>query len=149
MIKNTIRQVAHSLGYQISKISDPSEPVSYPFIDILDLIVRDFSRVKPDLFFMQIGSHDGSFADPIHHLVKQHHWSGILVEPQPQAFQRLMQNYQEEEQLFFENAVVSQQVGETKFYVVQLPESGEVPPWLEQSASLDRQELVGHYFIGS
>jgi len=151
MIKNTIRQVAHSLGYHISKVSDlPDsvipEPVAYPFIDVLDLVIRDFLQTKPDLFFMQVGSHDGSFADPIHHLVKQHHWRGILVEPQPLAFQQLMQNYQTENQLIFENAIVSQQLGETKFYSVQQPEGIELPPWLEQSASLDRQTLLGALF---
>ncbi|MBW4517773.1 MAG: FkbM family methyltransferase [Timaviella obliquedivisa GSE-PSE-MK23-08B] len=146
MIKNTIRHMAHSLGYRISKISDLSEPAVYPFIDILDLVIRDFSRMKPDVFFMQIGSHDGSFADPIHHLVKQHRWRGILVEPQPQVFQRLMQNYQGEDQLIFENAIVSQQAGETKFYTVQQREGIELPPWLEQSASLDRQKLLGALF---
>ena len=146
MIKNTIRHVAHSLGYRISKISELSEPVIYPFIDVLDLVVRDFSQTKPDLFFMQVGSHDGSFADPIHHLVKQHHWRGILVEPQPLAFQQLVQNYQEESQLIFENAIISQQVGTTKFYIVRQPEGVELPPWLEQSASLDRQKLVGALF---
>ncbi|NJR38113.1 MAG: FkbM family methyltransferase [Leptolyngbyaceae cyanobacterium CSU_1_4] len=146
MIKNTIRQVAHSLGYRISKISDLSEPVVYPFIDVLDLVIRDFLRMKPDVFFMQIGAHDGNFADPIHHLVKQHHWRGILVEPQPQVFQRLKQNYQAENQLIFENAIASQQVGETKFYTIRPPEGVEFPLWLEQSASLDRQKLSGALF---
>jgi len=146
MIKQMIRQVANSLGYGISKISALPKPVVYPLIDILDLVTRDLARIQPDLFFMQIGSNDGNFADPIRHLVKQHHWRGILVEPQPQAFQRLVQNYQEESQLIFENAIVSQQPGTMKFYVFQPPVGIELPPWIEQSASLDREKLLGALF---
>jgi FkbM family methyltransferase len=146
MIKSTIRKVAHSLGYRISKISDLPEAKTYKFIDILDLVTRELLQRQPDLFFMQIGANDGAFADPIYHLVKQHHWRGILVEPQPVAFQRLQQNYDGEDQLIFENAIVSRSPGMMKFYTVQQPEGVELPLWLEQSASLDRQKLSGALF---
>jgi FkbM family methyltransferase len=146
MIKKLIHKIVRSSGYQISKISEPSEDRVYPFIDLLDLVTRDLLQKQPDLFFMQIGAHDGNFADPIRHLVKQHHWRGILVEPQPPAFQRLQQNYAGEEQLIFENAIVSQQPGTMKFYTVRQPEGVEFPLWLEQSASLDRQALSGALF---
>jgi FkbM family methyltransferase len=146
MIKPLVHKLIHALGYEISKIPDPPETRVYPFIDLLDLVTRDLLQKQPNLFFMQIGAHDGSFADPIHHLVKQHHWRGILVEPQPLAFQRLQQNYAGEAQLIFENAIVSQQPGTMKFYGIQQPQGVEFPLWLEQSASLDRQALAGALF---
>src|SRR5687768_133577 len=44
--------------------------------------------------FIQIGAYDGVEADPIRSLVlDSDSWQGILVEPQPDAFERLRQNY--------------------------------------------------------
>jgi FkbM family methyltransferase len=143
MLKQTIRRVANSLGYSISKSSELPEIIHCPFIDLLEIIIRDLLQRQQTLFFMQIGAHDGSFADPISHLVKRYHWSGILVEPQPRAFEQLKQNYQGEDQLIFEQAIVAQKPGTVKFYQVRTPEGVELPEWLGQSAGLDRQMLVG------
>jgi FkbM family methyltransferase len=76
-------------------------------IDIFDLAVRDLMAREPDLFFLQIGAHDGLSYDPISAYVRQHHWRGLLVEPQPQVFQKLVRNYAGESQLLFENSALA------------------------------------------
>ena len=40
-----------------------------PSIDILDLAIRDLMSRQPDIFFLQIGAHDGVSYDPIHDYV--------------------------------------------------------------------------------
>lgn len=82
-----------------------------PSIDILDLAIRDLMAREPDIFFLQIGAHDGMSYDPIHNYVKTYHWKGLLVEPQPAVFQKLTQNYAREKQLLFENSAIAQQDG--------------------------------------
>jgi FkbM family methyltransferase len=78
-----------------------------PSIDILDLAIRDLVSREPDIFFLQIGAHDGLSYDPIHAYVRQYHWKGLLVEPQPAIFAKLQENYAEEKQLLFENSAIA------------------------------------------
>jgi FkbM family methyltransferase len=146
MLKQVIRRVIHSTGYTLSKSPAPFEPIDFPFVDLLEILLRDLLPDYKNLCFMQIGAHDGSFSDPISHLVKRYHWQGILVEPQPRPFQQLQHSYQDEDQLIFEQALISPQSGIMPFYTIRVPESGEMPEWVEQSASLDRQQLVRALF---
>jgi hypothetical protein len=46
--------------------------------------------------FLQIGAYDGLAGDPLRPIVAEdERWYGILVEPQPQAFERLQRNYRD------------------------------------------------------
>ncbi len=138
-IKQIVQQVANSLGYRISKVRQPAE---YHFIDLLELVVRDYIQKSPDFFFVQFGAHDGQSSDPIHGMVKQHHWRGLLVEPQPQAFEQLQATYQDEPQLSFENAAISKEDGIATLYAVRQQETA-LPYWFYQIASLDREVVLG------
>jgi len=69
-------------------------------------IVSSFSRRTQNFFFIQIGAHDGRKDDPIYELVQRNRWSGILVEPQPDVFQRLKENYAGFSGLAFEQAAI-------------------------------------------
>nr|RNJ70994.1 MAG: FkbM family methyltransferase [Leptolyngbya sp. IPPAS B-1204] len=140
-----ISKLASRLGYQITKQSASAvgfPPTELPFIDLLDLIVRDYQQHNPEMFFIQIGAHDGSSVDPISQLVRNCQWRGILVEPQPQTFQSLQQNYQDQPQLKFENAAIGAEDGTVTFYTVR-SDRGELPFWLSQSASLSKEVVWG------
>jgi FkbM family methyltransferase len=80
-------------------------------IDVLDLAIRDLMSREPDIYFLQIGAHDGLSYDPIHEYVRKYHWRGLLVEPQPAIFQKLTQNYAGEKQLAFENSAIAPKDG--------------------------------------
>ena len=137
-IRHKIQTVANAFGYKISKVYPARE---FPLIDILALVMQHRMQHSSDLFFVQIGAHDGQSADPIHQLVKQHHWRGLLVEPQPSAFQKLTTAYQQETQLQFENAAIASEDGTATLYRVR--EAGtHLPFWYYQIASLDRDRVV-------
>lgn len=140
--KQIVQKLANSFGYQVSKLSDQenSQPLEYPFLDVLNLVVQDYLQRHQEIFFIQIGAHDGSSADLFNKLVKKYCWRGILVEPQPEAFKKLVENYQTDERLIFENSVISRQDGTATFYSVreQVP---PLPPLLHQAASLDRDKV--------
>lgn len=137
-VKRKLQNVASSFGYKISKLHPAQE---YPLIDLLALVMQDRMRQNPEPFFVQIGAHDGKSADPINAMVKQHHWQGLLVEPQPSAFERLQQTYASEPQLQFENAAIGKQDGTATLYRVR-EQGTNFPYWYYQIASLDRQKVV-------
>jgi hypothetical protein len=104
VLKNLLKKLLKVLGCKISKIR---HPVERPYIDALDFILKDRIKENPDFFFLQIGANDGHTDDPIVGLVKKYHLRGLLVEPQPATFKRLVKNYQGEDQLMFENALIT------------------------------------------
>jgi FkbM family methyltransferase len=60
------------------------------------------------LRFVQVGANDGVYGDPLRAYVERHLWHGILVEPQPDVFARLVENYRGScENLIFENVAIS------------------------------------------
>jgi FkbM family methyltransferase len=138
MIKAVVRKIADAFGYAILKRSQVGSPIEYPFLNSLELILQNYLQHNPDLVFMQIGSHDGSSADPICHLVQQYHWRGLLVEPQPAVFEQLKQTYQHEPQLIFENALIGYEDGLATLYTIR-DDNSSLPFWLSQSASLNRE----------
>lgn len=135
------------MGYEIKKIGAPSKVTP---INVFPLVVQDIMQQKKaeDFFFIQIGAHDGVHYDPIRALIKKFHWRGILVEPQPQVFKRLIENYKDEPQLIFENAAIAPHDGQTTLYVFK--EGSNLPDHASMLASFNRNVLVsnGHNYKG-
>jgi FkbM family methyltransferase len=107
IFEKALARASNLFGYELKPhLSHPA-----PSIDILDLAIRDLMSRQPDIFFLQIGAHDGVSYDPIHSYVTRFHWRGLLVEPQPAIFAKLRENYAEEKQLLFENSAIALQDG--------------------------------------
>jgi FkbM family methyltransferase len=86
-------------------------------INLFPLAVEALVQKKgANLRFVQIGAHDGLHNDPIRAFVEKYHWIGVLVEPQPAIFKRLLANYADEKQLAFENCAIAPIDGQAKFY---------------------------------
>jgi FkbM family methyltransferase len=146
MLKNAVKQVAQSFGYEFSKKVEVYQTAvlpDYPCIDLLDMVMRDYVQTQPDVFFVQIGAHDGVSADPASQQIRKYpNWRGILIEPQPRTFQQLKTNYKNDDRFIFEQAVIGLQDGTTKFYTVT-DEISDLSFWISQSASLDREHMRG------
>jgi FkbM family methyltransferase len=99
-------------------------------------------RAGRPLTFVQIGSNDGVVHDPIHQVVRTCGWSGVLVEPLPPLYERLVANYEGVPNLAFENAAIGTVDGTSTLYSVD-PRPGD-PYWIDQVASFDRATLEGH-----
>ncbi len=150
MLMRTVQKIAQSFGYEVVKQSEGCRATlpDYPCIDLLDLLIQDYVKTQPNVLFLQIGAHDGISADPASQQIRKHpDWHGILVEPQPHSFQQLLQNYQGEERFKFENVAVGSENGVLPFYTVREDIPG-LPFWLPQSASFDREHVLGalHYW---
>ncbi len=87
-------------------------------------------------FVLQIGAFDGDFDDPIAGLIRKYGWRGLLVEPQPRAFEQLRKNYSDQTQLTFENAAIGDHDGTVKLYTMKDATS--------PLASFEHRHLVRH-----
>ncbi|MDD5587080.1 MAG: FkbM family methyltransferase [Alphaproteobacteria bacterium] len=63
------------------------------------------------VFFVQIGAMDGVRFDPIHPLVKELGWHGLMVEPVPDIFAKLRENYAGCENQIFSNMAIADYEG--------------------------------------
>lgn len=99
-------------------------------------------RVKRPLTFVQIGSYDGLLADPLSPVVRACGWTGVLVEPMPDAFARLVANYEGVPNVTFENAAIGPADGTATLYSVP-PRPGD-PMWIGMIPSLDRSTILSH-----
>jgi FkbM family methyltransferase len=142
-VKQYIRTILGRFGYEVVKISRQS--TAKP-INVFTLVVNDFLEKRNDrhIFFIQVGAHDGSHCDPIRPFVTKYHWKGILVEPQPKIFKRLVANYSAEKQLIFENAAIGHKDGPGTLYTFK--EGPGVPDHASMLTSFNRDRLVcnGH-----
>jgi len=70
--------------------------------------IRMIVTSDDNAFFMEIGAWDGIGADLFYPLVKKYKISGILIEPQEDAFRRLKENYAYDNKIVFENVAVAE-----------------------------------------
>ncbi len=121
-----LRQLANLRRYGRLRTNDPTprrrkprflrEHPELEISNLLDLVVAHYGRPGSDFFFVEIGAFDGVTADPIHHLVRQNQWRGVLVEPQQEAFELLQKNYRGQPGLQFFNVVIGPHDGEITLY---------------------------------
>lgn len=98
-------------------------------------------------FLVQVGACDGESFDPVHALIKQHAWGGLLVEPLPDLFTRLQATYQGVPRLTLANVAVTDPGQKCEMLRVppELVDSGEAPDWALGVASFfsDRTAVGG------
>lgn len=134
-----------SRGYQVHQVSPaPAQrPTAKLQIDFEFVVNDHLARVTPaDFFFIQVGAFDGVTNDPLRPFIERYKWRGILLEPQKQAFQKLVENYREHPQLTFLNAAVADKDGTTDLYSVRGKDG--LPMWSDQIASLRKDHVLKH-----
>lgn len=109
--KQAIQRLATAFGFQIERIRPSPGPV-----DVLELAVHLLLARRQGFFFIQIGANDGVAGDPLRRMILKYHLRGVLVEPNPTAFARLVANYRGETQLRFENVAIAPSQGTRALY---------------------------------
>jgi FkbM family methyltransferase len=143
-MKRLIRKALNRIGFDIIRYPGPGcqrgqRPSSR--INVLDLVLYRVTSRVPDFFFVQIGAHDGVAGDPIRKYVIKSHWRGLLVEPMPDFFRKLVENYRDEPQLTFENVAVAPHDGVMPLYTVD----GVAPDYcMYGMASFHKDHLLKH-----
>jgi FkbM family methyltransferase len=109
-----------------------------------DMVLSHYRATNREIFFLQVGAHDGISGDAIFPMVQKHGLRGILVEPQRRIFGQLRENYSriELDNFLFVNAAISDHDGSAVLY--QVRPSAQGPEWLTQLASFDRSVIMKH-----
>lgn len=115
-----------------------------PSIDVGNFL-EQFSIGHPAANFIQIGSNDGKTGDPIYKLIKDSEWKGILVEPVPYLFEKLVKNYSfAADRLHFENVAIGKTEGNIDFYYIRQSDDVGLPEWYNQLGSFDLSIIMKH-----
>lgn len=109
---------------------------------------RSFRKLGHGAHVLQIGAMDGVAFDPLHDLVREMGWRGVLVEPMPDMFEALRQNYAGCEGISFANWAVAEYDGEIEMTRIdpQAVASGLLPEGtLGISTIMPDRGIIGRY----
>jgi FkbM family methyltransferase len=121
-------------GYEIAYF-----PLEGKELTPTDFVIRSMLAERGDFYFVQIGANDGKRHDPIRRMVLKHQLRGLLVEPLPDLFQALKQNYASQTQLSFENAAISNHPGELSLF--RFRPDAPVPDYVHGMATLNANKI--------
>lgn len=104
--------------------------------DLIGLVAAGQLAEHGELTFLQVGAYDGRLGDQLRELLERHACRGVLVEPQPVAFERLQATYADRPELKLVNAAIDRVAGERDFYMPTCRDS--------VVSSFDRGHLLKH-----
>lgn len=105
-------------------------------------VLTNFATRQPEqVYFIQIGAHDGMTGDDLRPFILHHGWRGVLVEPVATIFAQLKQNYLNVPGLTFVNAAIAEMDGECSFWRAR---DDAAPASISQLASLRRDVIETH-----
>ena len=111
--------------------------------------LRRHFATESGVTFVQIGAYDGVAGDPIRPLVLENDgWSGVLIEPQPEAFEQLQRNYlTQASRLKLLNAAIWDRSGEKTLYCIPAVERERLglADWAGEVASFSAEHLLKHF----
>ncbi|MDR7420274.1 MAG: hypothetical protein QN178_15335, partial [Armatimonadota bacterium] len=135
-IRTLVRSLLRRTGFDIVRFVPD---VQHPFA-VLPYLVKEAVESGEPFFFVQVGASDGILDDPLRVLVLRYALPGLLIEPLPDIYSRLVRSYQGQPQLRFENVAVSTRPGSLTLYRVRA--DAPVSPYLQLLASHRRSHLV-------
>lgn len=147
-----IRKIKRALGIRFSAKALIRNPAVY--LRQTGTGFRGFPQLAVDLFerrtasIVQVGANDGGPNDPLGRLLPRHRervQKAVLIEPQPDPFERLRKRYVGWDRVVCLNAAVGRSVGNRAMYSV-VPDSAahSAKPVGDGVASFDRQHVERH-----
>jgi FkbM family methyltransferase len=96
------------------------------------------------VFVVQVGANDGKLNDPISSRVRARGWRGLFIEPVPEFFEMLKENYQDVPDLAFLNVACGRTHAVLPFW--QVTNISELPyPWMRGLSTLNRQVIRSQF----
>jgi FkbM family methyltransferase len=106
-------------------------------------MLKKYASRKQNVFFVQIGSNDAEFGDPITGYVKTKSWRGIMIEPVPYIFERLRRNF-ESDRIRVICCAIAEQTGQRPFYSLKPDKDPSLPRWYDQLGSFRKDVILKH-----
>ncbi|MBL7501942.1 FkbM family methyltransferase [Frankia sp. CNm7] len=110
-----------------------------PGIDAISLVKRIADQAGHPLTVVQIGANDGEMGDPLHEVIVDYGWRGVLVEPMPHLFAALRTSYRDAPGIVCERAAIGDRDGTATMYTAAW-RPGD-PLWAIGLSSL-RREII-------
>lgn len=107
------------------------------------VLMAAYTGRRKDLFFVEIGAHDGVESDFLYPYIVKNKWHGILVEPVKHLYDRLRLNYKDQAGLSFENVAISDKEETRDFYRLK-DDLDAMPSWYDQLGSFRIDVLLKH-----
>lgn len=129
-MRKFLNKLLSPLGYQIQR---------------LDRFQHEFGRLIKsvgEIRFVQIGAHDGVRFDGLYSLVTAHRCAGLVVEPLPDVFARLVENYSRHPAITPINKAVHATAQSLPLYRVAPSARVALPPWTDGIASFEKSHLL-------
>ena len=144
-IYNGIRR--RIIEFRAGSIESLGFPVVEPEVELNRVLNELVSHKQQNVFFLQIGANDGNRYDPISEFIHTHSEmvSGVVVEPVPEYFYDLSENYRTIPSIIPINAAIHNSKSRMDIHVVDTKkaEDHELDEWVKGIASFN----VSHHSL--
>jgi FkbM family methyltransferase len=124
-MRKPLNSLLKKFGYEIVRISKFAE------------LLESYYDRAPDFTFVQVGANDGILFDTLYQFVTARKCRGIVIEPMPDFFERLVLNYRNFPNIKPIRCAVHPALTKCKLYRIDPARLNECPPWAAGIASLD------------
>jgi FkbM family methyltransferase len=131
-VRKLLNKLLAPAGYRIERVSRFERELA-----ALALRPRGFK-------FVQIGAHDGVRFDDLFRFVTSHDCAGVVVEPLPDAFERLRANYADYPRILPVNKAIHTTADTVSLFRVIPAALSRYAGWADGIASFDRNHLLEH-----
>lgn len=107
-------------------------------------VLHGLAASKPDVHFIQVGSNDSGYADPIRFHILNDGWKGIMIEPLPHVYERLCLRCEGMPGLILENVAIDTQPGIRPFYHLRKSDEPDLPVWYDMLGSFLKENVLKH-----
>lgn len=113
--KRVAQSFLAAFGAKLSRIPLYVQPEAP--IDVFDYVLaKHVLETGAKFRFIQVGANDGVYGDSLAPQIRKYHLTGCLVEPIPDIFERLKENYRDSPQLVFCNCMIGSEGGKGEIY---------------------------------
>ena len=108
------------------------------------LAIEALFRANKPVRFIQVGANDGVRFDDLYFTVTSARWSGLVIEPLPNMYKRLVSNYQDHPQVKPLNIAIHPTEQQAVLYHVKSNALGKYPDYAAGIPSMLRSHLIDH-----
>lgn len=107
-------------------------------------VLHGLAAGSNDVRFVQVGSNDAGYGDPLRYHIRNNGWRGLMIEPLPHVFRRLQARYGAVSGLILENVAIDREPGVRPFYHLRPSDEPGLPVWYDMLGSFLKENVLAH-----
>lgn len=127
------------MARRLYRVSTPWRP-HHQHPQLFDALAASKAQVR----FVQVGSNDAGYGDPLSYFIQHRGWRGLMIEPLPHTFARLCERYKGYTGLQFANIAIASEAGVRPFYHLRRSDEPGLPPWYDMLGSFSKENVLKH-----